>query len=77
MKSSNIETCAPTEMYLVVMKARISCRHWVIVSTLPPLLHTPSPILSPSAPVLVRSDRCCSDGEALMPKPLSSDLRVE
>lgn len=66
-------------VYLVVMKARMSCRHWVMVSTLPPLLHTPSPSLQipfSSAASPIPGWRCCSDGEALMPNPLSSDLIV-
>lgn len=68
------------QAYLVVMKARMSCRHWVMASTLPPLLQTISPVLHTpfcSASVGIPSCKCCSEGEALIPSPLSSDLRVE
>lgn len=77
--ANNIAHSKNSVDYLVVIKPRMSCRHCVMVSTLPPLLQTPSPSLKtpfPSAVCPIPGGRCCSDGEALMPSPLSSDLSV-
>lgn len=61
-------------LYLVIIDANMSCKHLDMFSIVPLLLQTPSVPERQSDPVRA-GRRCCSDGEALSPKPLSSDRK--